>query len=398
MPLAGLLRELEFGKYLKGEDFENYLLKNKLIKIWSDNKLHSIAQIGKSQSDISLIIFMNVLNEYLNKDVYTIEQKQILTNNINFLIIKFFEFYIKKENLKKNYSELITELENLSNEGLIYQDTIKDIKNLIDKKEYKEIIVTMESQNIENFQEQFDYAIITALEEDEMEKVLPLIQKEGEIKDSEHLIEFGYVKGMPNKRVVYASQHSTGIIDAGILSAELLLRFRPKYLIMVGVLGGEPKETKIGDVIVATKVFTIDKGKYSDLGFQREGNYSSIQSIELKKIARSKLDIENYINGNDPTRSSKIQVHFGPIATVNQVIDIKGYFEKEITPIERKAIALEMESFAVVRACELVNRGTKPLIIKSVMDNTQGKTDNAKTYAAWTSAKTLEYLLLNDII
>lgn len=32
------------------------------------------------------------------------------------------------------------------------------------------------------------------------------------------------------------------------------------------------------------------------------------------------------------------------------------------------------------------------------MDNTSGKTDNAKTYAAWTSAKFLEYVLLNDII
>lgn len=58
-----------------------------------------------------------------------------------------------------------------------------------------------------------------------------------------------------------------------------------------------------------------------------------------------------------------------------------------------------MESFAVIRACELLNNGkTTPLIIKSVMDNTQEKTDEGKTYAAWTSSKTLEYILLNDII
>lgn len=398
MPLAGVLRELDFGKYLEGEDFENYLLKNKLIKIWRDNRVHSITLIGKSQSDKSLITFMNVVNQYLNRDAYTEEQKQVLINHINFLIIKFFEFYIKKEEIRKDYNDLIIELEDLKNRGLIYESTVKNIKDLIEKKKYKEIVTKMDSQNIEDFRGQFDYAIITALEEDEMEKVLPLIQKEGIISDSEHLIEYGYVKGMPSKKVVYASQHSTGVIDAGILSTELLLRFKPKFLIMVGVLGGKPLETNIGDVIVASKVFTIDKGKITDLGFQKEINQSAMQSKELARFNREKSQIENFIDDSDPTRKSNINIHFGPIATVNQVIDVEGFFEKEISSIDRKAIALEMESYAVVRACELINRNTKPLIIKSVMDNTSGKTDNAKTYAAWTSAKFLEYILLNDLI
>lgn len=194
----------------------------------------------------------------------------------------------------------------------------------------------MDSQNIEDFRGQFDYAIITALEEDEMEKVLPLIQKEGIISDSEHLIEYGYVKGMPSKKVVYASQHSTGVIDAGILSTELLLRFKPKFLIMVGVLGGKPLETNIGDVIVASKVFTIDKGKITDLGFQKEINQSAMQSKELARFNREKSQIENFIDDSDPTRKSNINIHFGPIATVNQVIDVEGFFEKEISSIDRK--------------------------------------------------------------
>lgn len=58
-----------------------------------------------------------------------------------------------------------------------------------------------------------------------------------------------------------------------------------------------------------------------------------------------------------------------------------------------------MESFAVVRATELLNEGkTTPIIIKSVMDNTQSKDDDAKPYASWTSAKTLEFILTKEII
>ena len=58
-----------------------------------------------------------------------------------------------------------------------------------------------------------------------------------------------------------------------------------------------------------------------------------------------------------------------------------------------------MESYGIARACELVNDGKSiPIIVKSVMDNTQDKDDNAKTYAAWTSAKFLEYVITNDLL
>lgn len=60
------------------------------------------------------------------------------------------------------------------------------------------------------------------------------------------------------------------MVDASILATEMLLLFRPKVLIMAGVLGGKPGDVNIGDVVIATKVFTIDKGKVSELGFKRD--------------------------------------------------------------------------------------------------------------------------------
>jgi hypothetical protein len=45
-----------------------------------------------------------------------------------------------------------------------------------------------------------DYALITALEEDEMEKVLPLIEKEGKIDDDKILIEYGHLVANPEKK------------------------------------------------------------------------------------------------------------------------------------------------------------------------------------------------------
>lgn len=268
-----------------------------------------------------------------------------------------------------------------------------------------------------------DYAIITALEEDEMEKILPMIQKEGETSNTKHLIEYGHLKKNPNKKIAYASQQSTGMIDAAILATELLTRFNPKFLIMPGVLGGKPKEVNIGDILVSTKVFTIDKGKLTteeilkdesvqeQLGivekeerkvknvFKKEVEAVTMNSSTITKFIRKKTDILRYINDEDQTRNKNINLLFGPIACVRQVIDQKGYFEENILIIDRKAIGLEMESYSVARACELVNNGeTTPIIVKSVMDNTTAKVDEAKPYAAWTSAMFVKYILENDMI
>lgn len=58
-----------------------------------------------------------------------------------------------------------------------------------------------------------------------------------------------------------------------------------------------------------------------------------------------------------------------------------------------------MESYGISRACELINKGaTTTLIIKSAMDNNVDKVDDAKKYAAWTSAKVVKFIFEYDII
>ena len=245
-----------------------------------------------------------------------------------------------------------------------------------------------------------DYVIITALEEDEMEKVLPFIKKEGCLDfDKKLLIEHGHFISDTSIKIAYASQPTTGMIDAAILGTRMIMEFSPKFIIMAGVLGGKPQDTNIGDIIVSSKVFTIDKGKLTDTELEREIENSNIESAHIVKLKREKNKILKYIKKLDETRKGNLNIHFGPLACVRQVVDKKGYFEDNITILERKAIGLEMEAYGIVRACELINNGnTSPIIIKSVMDNTIDKTDNSKTYAAWTSATFIKYLFENKLI
>lgn len=344
---------------------------------------------GKTDNLQGIVKFKNsgILEEYPNlKYMFISEgnkqediQKSMIDNKID--VQQVFKYHEVLTELRKDGLKIFTKRE------------------LLDSK--KSVIVENKDRNNNNSQNypQCDYAIITALEDDEMEKLLPLIETAGEIKNDKHLIEYGHFKGKKTKKIAYASQLSTGMIDASILATELIIRFKPKYLIMTGVLGGKPKDSNIGDVVVANKVFTIDKGKISKLGFKQEIEGSNTDGSNITKFKREKQKIIDFIRDEDTIYRRNVNIHFGSIACVRQVIDVEGYFENKISAIDRKAIALEMESYGIARACELVNDGrTIPLIIKSVMDNTQDKADGAKPYAAWSSAMFVKYILENDLI
>ncbi len=403
---AALIRH-GFEEYLNSEHFRLLSLENDIDTIFNN----AINQYGSFKQERNINGFLMILNElmysWINAEPESSRSKIYYGNFVELVRIVLTGFYSSK-NKPLEFKDIIDCLINIT---MLDKNDIENIeKELTDIKEKLELeqqIILTETKDIagklnqENSLQETDiiYAIITALEDDEMEKVLPFIDKISEVDNTNHFIEIGVLKENPNKKIIYASQHNTGMVDASILASELILRFKPKFLIMVGVLGGKPIDTSIGDVVIATKVFEIDKGKINDTGFKKEASMTTLTNKEIKKINRSKKQIESHLNSIDETRNTNIKIHFGPIACVNQVIDVEGFFEEQIESIDRKTIALEMESFAVVRATELLNSGrTTPIIIKSVMDNTQSKTDNAKPYASWTSAKTLEFILTKGII
>lgn len=309
---------------------------------------------------------------------------------------------IQKEMIDHGINEVESVCQYYKVKQLIQNDEVKVVRKdeIFKSPEYKGVNNSVISSNsLADESIKVDYVIITALEDDEMEKILPLVQKEGQLDNSKHHIEYGHFIDKPEKKVAYVSQLSTGMVDASILATEMLVRFKPKFLIMPGVLGGKPEDTNIGDIIVSTKVFTIDKGKLTDEEFRKELEVINTDSGYITLFKRERTNIKRFIEDKNSTRSDNISIHFDPIACVRQVIDREGYFVENISSVDRKTIGLEMESYGIARACELVNNGnTIPLIIKSVMDNTAQKADDAKKYAAWTSAMFVKYIILNDLI
>ncbi len=292
-----------------------------------------------------------------------------------------------------------------------------------------------------------DYAVITALHDEfkALEEFFDFPEKE-QIACQTKIFRIGYLKSDYSKKIVAAVPNEAGMVDASIIATLLLEYFHPKYLLMSGVCGGA-KDFTYGDVIIAKQVFTFQKGKISDLTykgengechkfelfdkeqnkidydhlfddqgnqiiihiekFERETEFAtSLDSVIEDRLKNKLKSIVHKINDKLETYAlnKEIKVELAPIACSTMVINKEGYFENTIKNINRKTAAVEMESYGVVRACQIANNGqTKPIIFKAVMDNTHHKSDtvsaiNVKNLAALTSALFLTFLFEEKII
>ncbi len=282
----------------------------------------------------------------------------------------------------------------------------------------------------------FDYAVITALYENEFEEVEKIFDfEEDDIRTGTTIYKVGKLKNTDIK-VVASFATKTGMIEASIIATEMINMFTPKYIFMPGVCGGA-NSTKFGSVIVAEKVFIFQKGKVSDLkeitdnGIQKTKLLYNKKEFDKRKLTNSdgekiniiiekfeheseviEIDtelstllkpilksIKNKINEPYKLESEKIEVQLESMACSMMVINKEDYFDDTILPIDRKTKAVEMESYGVARAAKVANGGkTKFLIFKSVMDKTQLKDDDYKKKAAYTSAQFLKHLLESKVL
>lgn len=289
----------------------------------------------------------------------------------------------------------------------------------------------------------YEFGIITALYDDEFEEVKKYFTWENndDIYLGTKRYWIGHLNGFPNKKVVAAIPNATGMVDSAIVATQMLEVFKPKFLIMSGVCGGK-KGTNFGDIVLAKSILTFQKGKVSSLRntdntpitlFDKNGKELDYNHVYDEKRNQIKINVESFEVEHDTIiefdlqdtvqpelnrikdqinisikadeeiekkfKKIDLRVHFDKIACSTMVINNDGYFEESIKTVDRKIVAVEMESYGIARACKFANNGkTKWIIFKSVMDNMTNKDDMAKKFAAKTSALFLKHLIYDDIL
>jgi len=173
------------------------------------------------------------------------------------------------------------------------------------------------------------------------------------------IFEVGTLPG--GGRPIVLAEIGPGNQTAAVLTERAAARFKPEALLFVGVAGSLKADIRIGDVVVATKVYFVHGGKEEDQGFlSRPRAWDA--PYRLEQLAR-------YVSRSGRWPSA---VHLKPIAAGEVVLNSRtSPLARMLRERYNDAGAIEMEGAGVARAAHL--NGTLPaLIIRGISDAADG--------------------------
>lgn len=197
-------------------------------------------------------------------------------------------------------------------------------------------------------------------------------------------------------RVVGTTAMSMGLTSAAIVTTQLVLLHRPRLVMMVGIAAGTKDGGKqFGDVLAADPSVDYNSGKVVEDKGIREflpdpypiGLNPRIRSLLQKYLGAPPIfdEIPGKWAGKRPGQPNRL--HLGPLGAADQVIDDASRVV-EIQKNWRKLIGVEMETYAVYRAChDAPDPKPKFLSLKSVCDFAAAKGDSWQSYAAFMAAE-----------
>ena len=200
------------------------------------------------------------------------------------------------------------------------------------------------------------------------------------------------------RSLIHVQAEDMGMPAAAALTMKVIWRFRPRYLIMVGIAAGVVKEEledqQYGDVVVADMVWNYSSGKmvspesaeiiYGDLGFEPRPVAESVPEDVLEQIREAAFSPKN-----------PCHIYIGPMACGSSVVANRSVIEKQIYQQYQHTAGLDMESYGVVYAANHAPAPRpKPIILKSVCDYADSvKSDEFQRYAAYSSCEFAKFLI-----
>ncbi|WP_073562119.1 hypothetical protein [Archangium sp. Cb G35] len=256
-----------------------------------------------------------------------------------------------------------------------------------------------------------DVVIVCALQTPELETLLQAGKAKWErqphsSKDPHtyHKATYKTKKGN-NIKIIAGAPNQMGLSAVAVLATKMILHFRPKLVVMVGIAAGASKKKQgYGNILAASTTFDYGAGKIvekkGEIGFQPDPEPIPIDT-RLKSLLltwtteRRELDtIYRSWPGEKP--NTALELHVGPLGSGAAVVDSRQSVRSVLTHW-RKLIGIEMEAYGVHRAC-LDTMSPPPMFacFKSICDFAQNKSDAWQKYAAYTAAEFCYRFLINE--
>lgn len=182
-----------------------------------------------------------------------------------------------------------------------------------------------------------------------------------------------------------------GLVNAAIVAATCIDRYKPKIVAMSGICGGFKKQAELGQLIISKMVYEYQSGKWSDEGFQNEP-YQVATDANLLSHIDILLDDENLLEqleqGFRGDRPAKYTQPSTAVFTSGSAVIADEKYLSQIETFHRKVQGLDMEIFAIQRAAELSSVKPVCLCAKTVVDLCNAeKEDKIHLYGSFVSAR-----------
>ena len=261
-------------------------------------------------------------------------------------------------------------------------------------------------KRLDIFAPKADVVIITALGTPELDAVLQLDYQwqQRRFADDPTGYQLGTIpRPDGDYTVVAASARRKGMPSSAALASKMVERFRPRYVVMLGICAGVKGKTNLGDVVVADPSWDWGSGKLAEDSDGAEvfqaAPYPHPLNTHLSQLAME-LGVRDDVTGairnmwKGSTPAGKLSVHVGPMASGAAVLATNGAI-LPITDQNRELLAVEMEAYAVFAAADYARQPAPlPIVIKSVCDFADAhKNDNWQAYASYTSAAFFDHLI-----
>jgi nucleoside phosphorylase/CheY-like chemotaxis protein len=202
-----------------------------------------------------------------------------------------------------------------------------------------------------------------------------------------------FESGNRPRSVIAAAAPRMGMVAAAVLSTKMILKFRQRVLVMVGICAGVKGSCGFGDVLVADPSWDWQTGKHGPKGFSVAPDQIDIPTgiaerfRQLGSETRILFDIYDAFSGAKPQNMPNILV--GPVPSGSAVLG-NGKLLADIKKTQHgKLLGVEMElygMYAAARDCP----PPSPVAfgVKSVCDFADhAKSDEYQAYAAHVSAR-----------
>lgn len=200
-----------------------------------------------------------------------------------------------------------------------------------------------------------------------------------------------------------------GAIAAANLATKAINMFKPDCIIMVGIAGGNGKDVKCGDIVVAENAVDFCSGSIEEenedaekIQFLPDADilHATSDIIKIMRKYKSNKNLLRQIRDDtgDLAKEHDIHIHIGQMATGPAVIKSKRFSDEFLKKHHRKYCAIDMETYGVYYAVNnSQNKNIEYISIKGISDAAdKDKDDHYQAYCALSVCNLVKYYLTHD--